>query len=245
MLPGITPGIGGSSKPTIRQLGSTTSRATAAWANASAETFSHTVTSGTELLLVMVCLESALDGRTINDIDWDSGGTAEPMTNAIEFMHDVTNPRHGVSVWYLVNPTAKTANITITTAGGVLNAMGWAVVNLDNVNTASPIGSTDDKGFSDGSGSKTSDAISVSPGSRVFHTVLHDCANATASSDDLAFGSYTEIYDENDTDSNGAICGAAYRDYPHGHAAADSEVTIDSTRGGTYTAMALVEVKSG
>ena len=101
----------------------------------SSQTFSHTVASGTELVAVGILSRRSTGGVsvvsvTFNGIEVFTKGGGGNLNGA------QTNDE----IWYLVNPTATTANIVVVLAGAVDGDEFWAVNISGGVDTSSPIG---------------------------------------------------------------------------------------------------------
>jgi len=84
------------------------------------------------VLIVVSSLESS--AQQITGITWNG---VETFTSAVT----IDNGGKRSEIWYLVNPTATTANV-VTTWGVNSNARGAGVYSFYNVNQASPIGVT-------------------------------------------------------------------------------------------------------
>lgn len=112
-----------------------TAHVTTSTGTAAARTFSHTVPSGTSLLIVLlqgwVVGETTTDGGPPSTITWNGASLTRIAPGAGSWWHS----QHGL--WYLANPTAATANIVVSGGdssiddGGVITA-----VNLSGVDTA-------------------------------------------------------------------------------------------------------------
>jgi hypothetical protein len=100
---------------------------------ANALTFTATVNTGSNKLLV-VCV-MARDGNAISNVKWN---TNEGLTKAIELLAG-----NGLiaSLWYLINPTSATANVTITTSGQTF--IGGVATSLFGVAQTTPLEDTD------------------------------------------------------------------------------------------------------
>ena len=114
----------------IVQLGSTTTGTSDSGVSL---TFSHTVTSGTDVLVVS--FGSGPDTDSITSVVFNA---SETMTQAAA---TGVNGKFA-AIYYLVNPTATTANIVITIDAGPNTGITATAINYDGVNTATPIGDT-------------------------------------------------------------------------------------------------------
>ncbi len=116
-------------RPTLDTINLTVSTGTAA-----ARTFSHTVPSGTDILVVVlqgwVMGETDTEGATPSGITWNGA----PLTRIALTGGGWGDSQHGI--WYLVSPAATTANIVVSGGdsdiqdGGVVKAL-----NFSNVDT--------------------------------------------------------------------------------------------------------------
>lgn len=112
-------------------LGSSTQKAFTA--NASSYTTSHTVPSGTNLLLVGHSSGVGSTGRTITSITWN--GTA--MTQAAGINRS-SGTQALVYFYYLLSPAAGTFNIVATYSSTTTSAACWAL-NFSGANGTTPI----------------------------------------------------------------------------------------------------------
>jgi hypothetical protein len=96
-------------------------------------TFAATVNSGSDRLLTASF--SARDGAAFTSATWN---TSESMTKAVELV--ATNGLVA-SIWYLINPTATSANIVGNTSGQTW--IGGTAVSLFGVAQSSPVDDTD------------------------------------------------------------------------------------------------------
>jgi len=112
-----------------------------------AQAFSVSATVGTTLTesaftvannsnrILIVCAGVQAAGQTISGITWNG---VENFTRAV-FLSDSVGSR--TEIWYLVNPTATTADV-VTTWGTSVTRGGSGVYSFYNVNQVSPIGVT-------------------------------------------------------------------------------------------------------
>lgn len=112
--------------PTLDTANVTTSTGAAA-----ARTFSHTVPSGTNLLIVFLQGWVVGESSPPSSITWNGTNLTRITLSSEEFWHE----QHGL--WYLANPTATTANIVISGGDSTIEDGGiFAAVNLSGVDTS-------------------------------------------------------------------------------------------------------------
>lgn len=112
--------------PTLDTAHVTTSTGTTA-----ARTFSHTVPSGTNLLIVFLQGWIVGESSPPSSITWNGTNLTRITLSSGSFWHE----QHGL--WYLANPTATTANIVISGGDSTIEDGGIvAAVNLSGVNTS-------------------------------------------------------------------------------------------------------------
>jgi hypothetical protein len=110
-------------------------------------TFSHTVASGTQLLVVRAGIWNGFSSIVPTGVTFN--GTA--LSHASGFPSAGSFGGDQADLWYLVSPTVTTANVVVTMSASGSDG-GFAASNVSGgVNTASPIGTTATN--SNGSGS--------------------------------------------------------------------------------------------
>lgn len=117
---------------------------------------SYTVSSGTNTaLVVFIGASDATEAdRAISSVTWN---TSESLTAGVSTDGPATSNRRA-AIYYLLNPTATTANIVVTFAGTVTSSACLAV-SYQNVHQSSPIGDTD--GVAAGSGTSASRTLTT------------------------------------------------------------------------------------
>lgn len=118
--------------PQISFVGTVTTNFSSA--NRSGATFSHTVPSGNQRLLVVIIYQEGT--RDVTKITYS--GT--DLTRAIR-QDSASTFRCQVQIWYLVNPPVGTANVAVTYSGNQ-DWDGIAVLNYVGVHQTSPVGAT-------------------------------------------------------------------------------------------------------
>jgi hypothetical protein len=96
-------------------------------------TFSHTVTSGTDVLVV--CAGGAGDPIGVSGVTFN-GVALTKLDEGSRNQAGTTDPH--ASVWHLVNPTATTANVVVTPNDVTPGVISGGAINFDGVDTSTP-----------------------------------------------------------------------------------------------------------
>ena len=97
--------------------------------------YSNFIVDGNNRLLVVVIVKYPMNDSQISSVRWN--GSEELTRIAITNNFD-SNGR--LSVWYLVNPTATTANIDWTHTLAAMNHLSFQILLFNNVNQITPVG---------------------------------------------------------------------------------------------------------
>ena len=95
--------------------------------------FSHTVAATTDLIVICISTDSWSSEDAITAIAWDSAGVDEAFTFHERYSGSSTTAV--AEIWYLKNPTIKTATVSCTrtgTEGVAFVASNWEGADLDN-----------------------------------------------------------------------------------------------------------------
>lgn len=92
---------------------------------------------------VMVVVVSSASGTTDTTVSGVTWNTSETFTSAganCTHVQTAASVKWRSSIWYLVNPTATTANVVVTWSGtGADRAQGYTIYSLSGVNQSTPV----------------------------------------------------------------------------------------------------------
>lgn len=123
---------------------------TASSGKVSSLTWSHTVGSGSDRILV-VAVELRKNDQSVSSIMYGGVGGFVQAGSQVAGGHE-----HRVDIWYKLAPAVGTANIVVTLAGGTVESVGGAM-SFFNVDQSTPMGT-----FAGTSGDSTTPSISLS-----------------------------------------------------------------------------------
>ena len=173
-------------------------QSTSTTTGATSFTYSYTVNSGSNRLLVVTAhfmRNSTTDYTT--SATWDGNA----MSKAAEATATSTNRRTRVVVFYTIAPDVKTADIVLSTGGATMAGFGIGAVTLQGAKQSSPVGST----TTDTTNPAASLALTgLTSGSMVYALAGSD----SGSTPTWTWSTATEAYDFNNGNDNAEVAGS-------------------------------------
>lgn len=144
----------------------------------------NVVSSGTNRVLVVKIAYRDSAGGEVTGVDWDSGGTPVALT---QLGSEARNGNANSQIWYLANPSDKTATTTITTTNSVrIVAAASIYTGVDQTNPFRTAANATNNG---NDGSPTVNVVAL------FGEVVVDSLAQVSAGPDTATGDHPERHD--------------------------------------------------